>query len=313
MAPKKRRSHWRGRLARLDREVRDSPVTNASGAALLAGGLAAFSGLSRRRSAAVAAAAFAQHRRQTLMARSLARQARNAGDVAAFAGLVPEAVLLFGDFAIDTDFARALVWELRGEPETIVEFGSGLSTVITAKHLEAAGKGRVYSVEANELYADGTRRLLESAGLADRVELVVAPLREQRIGSRDVLWHDLDRLAGLRGLGIDLLVVDGPPTSRHFAWWSRWAAVEVLHPNLLAESVILLDDGRRAPERSIAYQWARDHTDLELYWIDTVKGAWRLTKRPTEREPGVSAALHRLGRLVNPMPSNFGLIPIRRW
>ena len=61
-------------------------------------------------------------------------------------------------------------------------------------------------------------------------------------------------------------------------------------------------------------RWASEHDDeLDVYWVDSVKGGWRLVKRavPTHASRG-SRTLQRAARLLNPHPAGLGLTPVRR-
>jgi predicted O-methyltransferase YrrM len=240
----------------------------------------------------------------------LGREIRNAADAASISAWMSDLPLLFGEWAVDADFGALLLFELRGMPDTVVEIGSGLSTLLTAAALESNGRGRLYSIEADQVHADRTRKMLEAAGVDDRVELIVSPLEDRSIGGREVRWHDPGVVSVLQDRKVDLITVDGPPTSSR---WSRWPAVEVLYPYLAVGGVVLLDDGRRAHESRCAFQWARDHQELEVGWVDTTRGTWRLTRRVSPRRRGASEALRHIARTLNPRPAGSGKWPVRRW
>jgi predicted O-methyltransferase YrrM len=217
---------------------------------------------------------------------------------------------LFGGWAVEADFARILLEELaRRRPRAVVELGSGVSTLVIASALRAHGSGKLYSLEHEASMADQTRALLADRGLDDVVEVVTAPLARQTFGTDAVEWYDTgDRLDEIGP--VDLVVVDGPPPVGPL---SRWPALEVLYPKLAPHACVLMDDGRRRSERRTAFRWARSFPDLDLYWIDTVKGTWMLCRRPHLATPSpVVTAVRRLRRVLHPRPPGFEHWPILR-
>jgi predicted O-methyltransferase YrrM len=176
--------------------------------------------------------------------------------------------------------------------------------------LERAGRGRLVSLEHDPAYAERIRRLVGQAGLADRVEIVVAPLRPCRLEQRVVPWYDTGITARAADAPIDVLVVDGPP---QLTRWSRWPAVPVLHDRLAPGATVLVDDGRTAAALTSTAAWTRAFPDMERYWLDSLKGTWILERRagaPRDRRlvdvlrPAVSA--------LSPRPSGSGRWPVRR-
>jgi predicted O-methyltransferase YrrM len=207
---------------------------------------------------------------------------------------------------VDADFASIVERHVVAGADTIVELGSGVSTLLIAALLAARGSGHLYSVDHDGYYAEETLLRLEQLGLTAWVTMITAPLTEHRFAFGEVVWYSSTDLVGL-DKPIDLVVVDGPPSQVPRA---RWPAMHYLYDALSSRAVILLDDGRRGPERATALAWAREYRDLELFWIDTIKGAWEMRKCKTAC-PKVHMS-RRLLRQVNPCPSGFGLAPIRR-
>jgi hypothetical protein len=155
----------------------------------------------------------------------------------------------------------------------VVEFGSGISTLIIARTLEhLSNKTRrqsppFFSFEHLQEYHDRTRALLTRSGALDSVELSLAPLVDYfapngtcyKFYSRtdEVLATVSKRvLCGQRVLAI----VDGPPTSigKH----ARYPAGPILGQMFPDAQVdILLDDYVRADEQEIARTWVKDFTE----------------------------------------------------
>jgi hypothetical protein len=140
----------------------------------------------------------------------------------------------------------AIELELRRR-RTVVELGSGTSTLFFARILRGTG-GRLVSFEHDPEWAAYLSRLLREEQLDDvaRVELVdlVPPG-----------WYDADRLLARCPCGVDLLIVDGPPGSQDAAVLAREPAARVLKPKLAADFTIFLDDADRPAEQEIARRW----------------------------------------------------------
>jgi predicted O-methyltransferase YrrM len=239
---------------------------------------------------------------------SLTRDVRNAEDAALIAPMLGRAPLPLGTWAVEPDFLRLVAAELARDPDGVVEFGSGASTVLMAAVRRERGGPPVISIEHDPEFAQRTRAALHAAGLREHAQVHVATLKATAIGGHELVWYDRDVLERTVPSRVDLLIVDGPPaTSRR----ARWPAVEILAGRLSDRCVVLLDDGRRRDETATAMRWASRHPNLTLFWHDTVKGTWRLESTPDE--DGVALRLARRGlRRIDAHPSGFGRWPVRR-
>jgi predicted O-methyltransferase YrrM len=239
----------------------------------------------------------------------LEREVRNAGDRVSLLSAVENASPGLGTWAIEADMGQLIAHEVDGK-QSILECGSGVTTLLIADRLRARGTGRLYSLEHDPGFAQATRARLDAAGLTDWVEVISAPLAERALGGRRIRWYAESVIESRLPEEIDLLIVDGPPAT---ARWARWPAIEVLHERLTPGAVVLVDDGRRRAERRTALRWQADHPELTLYWHDTVKGTWKLVKEGrAHREAWPTAALRALVRRLDPCPRGFGRWPVRR-
>jgi predicted O-methyltransferase YrrM len=235
---------------------------------------------------------------------SLARDVRNSEDAALLAPLLGPTGISLGTWAVEPDFLRLVAAELTRDPVGVVELGSGASTMLMASMRRARGGPPVISIEHDFAFAQQTWAMLARAGLRDHAEIHVAPLRATVVHGHELVWYDREEVERLVPSQIDLLVVDGPPSTTRLA---RWPALEVLSSRLADDCVVLLDDGRRRDETDTARRWAHEHPELALFWQDTVKGAWRLEGR--RDEDGRVVRLARRGvRRLDAHPSGF-----RRW
>ena len=177
---------------------------------------------------------------------------------------------------VSPDFARYLIQLLeKNDYDLILEFGSGASTVIIAKtlaHLDRTRQGKPAALqiafEHLEKYHDQTHADLESAGLAQSVELTLAPLQPYQPpnGNTYPYYACHEKLADvatrLSAMPIrTLLVVDGPPasTGQH----ARYPALPAVLAHLKGKCLdILLDDYARPDEREVGVLWEQDLEQL---------------------------------------------------
>ena len=128
----------------------------------------------------------------------------------------------------------------RVKPRLTVELGSGVSSLVLAK----SGAKKIVSLDHSEEFGNQTRDMLASHG----------------VRGVDIRIHELENYAGkykwyarstFKSLAkIDLLVIDGPPSSTNPD--ARYPALEHLIPLLSAKATIVLDDVDREEERKLA-------------------------------------------------------------
>jgi predicted O-methyltransferase YrrM len=297
-----------GRLARAVAELEHSPGALAVLSAVAAtAGARSLPRAVRTTLGLAAAGAVGAHARR---AGRLQRDVRSGTDAASLCAILGGAAPLFGRWAVEADFAGIVAREVEQTPGLVVELGSGATTLVIAAMLRRSGRGHLVSVEHDEVYAHRTRRALEAAGLADGVEVVVAPLREQPVAGRTVVWYDAHRVTEALDADVDLLVVDGPP---QWTRWSRWPALPALHPHLAPRAVVLVDDGRTRAALGATRAWTDAFPDMERYWLDSVKGTWLLRRRAHDgADRGRTETLLKLVGALQPRPSGSGLWPVRR-
>jgi predicted O-methyltransferase YrrM len=163
----------------------------------------------------------------------------------------------FGGWAATPSTMLWILDHLSSKPvRTIVECGSGASTVWIATALERrGGDGRVVALESSNHYAMLTRAELKRLGLSERATIVHAPLVDTRISDGfSQPWFDLSGLE--LSEPIDLLFVDGPPS--RVAREARYPAFPVLANQLAPDAVVILDDTGRPAEDAIVERWSSE-------------------------------------------------------
>lgn len=212
---------------------------------------------------------------------SLKKEVANAAkQIEAFVGLqsyfangeLPSINLERHSWPISPDFALYLIALIETHPyDLIIEFGSGISTVIIARTLAKMAPARTgkppvafLSFDHLERYYQQTLAQLQQAGLADRVQLAHTPLRDWLApNGQTYAYYECNTalaaqaakqdLAGLRVL----VVVDGPPaaTGPH----ARYPAGPLILQHFGGATIdLLLDDYIRDDEKQIAQLWQAD-------------------------------------------------------
>lgn len=138
-------------------------------------------------------------------------------------------------------------------PVTVLDCGSGSSTVLDALVLRARGKGgHVYALDADADFAEETRGYLRAHGVEEYGTVVDAPIVDVTLpDGRTVPWYDL---SGLPDIGpVDVLFVDGPIGT--LAPEARFPAFPLLAARLAPGSLVVLDDTNRPDEKAIVERW----------------------------------------------------------
>jgi hypothetical protein len=144
-------------------------------------------------------------------------------------------------------------------PQRILEFGSGVSTVILAALCAArGGDGRVISVDESPAFAARTRRLLGRFGLAEQVTLITAPVGEQEIdgwqGTSYVL--DADQMTTeLAGSAVDFVFIDGPANWLRRCSDGRYGTLLTARRWIGASAVFAVDDALRRRDLATLRRW----------------------------------------------------------
>jgi len=179
-------------------------------------------------------------------------------------------------WALPAETCERLVREIRARrPQTIVECGSGASTVLIASCLRTFDiNGHIVSLDHEPKYAESTRERLHQEEVSEYATVLTTPLATVRIGERQLDWYDFDPKEHIES-PVDVLLVDGPPW--HVGVRARFPAVPILEEHLARDCFILLDDGDRDDERKIAGEWEAMLETHEAELSGTWKPFWTLT------------------------------------
>jgi len=160
-------------------------------------------------------------------------------------------------------------------PETILECGSGVSTLMLAAACREAGQGKVLSLEHQQEYARDLRDFVTGYGLQEFATIIDAPLVDTPVNGQDYLWYSLENLVEC---DIDMMIIDGPPGRLQKN--SRYPALPALVGRMKVQCSIFLDDAGREDEREIVRLWVEEIPGLSSSYIDNERGCSRLLYSP---------------------------------
>jgi len=157
---------------------------------------------------------------------------------------------------------------------TIVECGSGNSTIFAARALSQEGiDGHIHSVDHDPEWAALTARAVARENLGQWATVICAPLVNG--------WYDINSLPMVEG--IDLLVVDGPPSFTREKELARAPALDVFWDRLAPGATIILDDSGRRGEKHVIAAW-RKRRGVELRHQRGGHALARLDQHSTPRQ-----------------------------
>lgn len=171
--------------------------------------------------------------------------------------LEQDALPHLGSWKADTYLLHRIVDVIAAvQPATVVELGSGATSLVIAKALALHGSGRLHSYDQHAPFVEATAAWLAENGCD-------AAFRHAPLVQRDLrwpgLWYGLTEVPG----SIDLLVIDGPPWAVHP--FARGMA-ERLFPLIAPGGTILLDDAARPGERYVARRWKKAWPDFTFHY-----------------------------------------------
>lgn len=149
---------------------------------------------------------------------------------------------------------------------TVVEFGSGVSTLLIAYSIKDKDNSRLIIVEHDPKFANKTMNTLHHHGLSKNVEMVIAPLIEY--SKYECASYDLSAIH-INSL-IDYCIIDGPPCTNGML--TRLPPAEWAICNLSKTGIIWLDDTERPGEQECLNKISRNYPTIKLEPYMSTKG-----------------------------------------
>src|SRR5690606_35192641 len=137
-------------------------------------------------------------------------------------------------------------------PMTIVELGSGVSSVVIGYALELADGGEAVAFDHDADFLEATRRELSRHEIKS-VTLSHAPLGPTGLAGHTAPWYKFD-VTSLPET-IDLLVVDGPP--RRVEKKARYPTLAMFRDSLSPTAVVVFDDALSEEDAALIREWVQ--------------------------------------------------------
>jgi predicted O-methyltransferase YrrM len=160
------------------------------------------------------------------------------------------------------------------QPKLVVEFGSGISTVIVASLLRNHG-GRLVSVEHDAKYAKLQQHNIQCRELDTIVDLRIAPISNEKHPPFEHPWYSSNAIDDLEN--VDLVIVDGPP--RSYGAEVRYPGIAKMLNKLSPGGTIILDDAARPGEQNIKQSLLKQYPEIVIVEPPTMRGCLIIQKR----------------------------------
>jgi len=141
-----------------------------------------------------------------------------------------------------------------------IEFGSGLSTLVVAKHAILNKIDlQITSIEHDNQWIEIMEYYFKQEGITN-VTLLSIPLSTSIISQNNLPWYDFKLLdSHCYNHTFDIALVDGPPAYKKDNMLSRYQAIPFLKNKLNETYSIFLDDCNRPGEKKIIKQWEKEY------------------------------------------------------
>ena len=137
--------------------------------------------------------------------------------------------------------------------EQIIEFGSGISTILIGRLIKKNKlKTRLVSVEHNKEWSEVLKNILSEEELSEFVTVLYIDLKKTITPFGEVKWYEVGKLKQeIKSLSFDMVIIDGPPANEPKLIHSRYPGLEIMKNYLKDDYCIILDDVNRNGEKDI--------------------------------------------------------------
>lgn len=163
--------------------------------------------------------------------------------------------------------------------KTVLEFGSGLSTIVMARLIKKNKlQTRVIAIEHNQVWASILEGYLLDEDLDPYVKIIRVDLKDMETPLGKVKWYDYDVIAAnISDKKFDLIIIDGPPADREPIMHSRFPALFKLDNNIAADFCMLLDDANRQGEKDLIEYYRTQNQAVKYNVISETLAVFRST------------------------------------
>lgn len=159
------------------------------------------------------------------------------------------------DWRVSSDYAHTLLSTILSKAKgSVIDIGSGISTIIFGYAVKQNGTGNVIALEHSKEYFDKTKQLIKEHQLEKFCTVCYCPLIKYKLNGEEWLWYDIKDVNF--PTEINVVSIDGPPgDTQHLA---RYPALPLLKKYLNKNTVLYLDDSNRTEEQEISEKWIKE-------------------------------------------------------
>ncbi|MFA6400820.1 MAG: class I SAM-dependent methyltransferase [Salinivirgaceae bacterium] len=143
--------------------------------------------------------------------------------------------------------------------KSIIEFGSGVSTIIIARFLKKEKiVAHIYSVDNNINWHNSLIHIIKEEELTEYITFIHAELCVSNITLNKLLWFNTTIIQDSIGDNtFDMVIIDGPEAHRQDLALSRYPALPFIYNYLTPNYSIFIDDANRVGEMKIIEMWGK--------------------------------------------------------
>jgi predicted O-methyltransferase YrrM len=180
----------------------------------------------------------------------------------------------WNNWSMPPDTLAFVIDHIKAEkPKNIVEFGSGISTIVIASLIKDYG-GMLTSYEHDEAYAKVQQTNLSKRDLSNWVDLQIASIGSELHQPFSLPWYEIPKLEELND--IDLVLIDGP--LRSFGAEVRFPGADLLIPRLRPGGLVIFDDADRNGEQNIKFALIKKYPNMLVIEPPSIRGCLILQK-----------------------------------
>src|SRR5574337_237471 len=152
---------------------------------------------------------------------------------------------------------------LINQRKSIIEFGSGISTILIGRLIQRQRlRTQVISIEHEKKWTAELRKVIKKEQLDKFVTVINAPLVKCKLHPDNNYWYDLNVLDNHieKRKKFDMVIIDGPPAWQQGKELARYPALPYLKNKLSERVAIYLDDANRNGEQTILHMWQKKYS-----------------------------------------------------
>lgn len=142
--------------------------------------------------------------------------------------------------------------------KNIIEFGSGISTIILARFFKYEKlRCHLYSIDNNSKWILYLSEIIEKEKLNDYVTIIYSPLSKCAFNPYNINWYEVSKINDTIGDAIfDMVIIDGPEAHTNELKFARYPAIPYIKEKLNNCYSIFIDDATRSGEKKLIEMWS---------------------------------------------------------